>query len=939
MRPEPRRVFRFTRKRKTIISIAAICGALLWGSRLFLELQNGNLLSPKTDLSVDYFAQYGGADLKSNPLPSRQWMALAIQVVKRERWSPPAAARLFAYAASVYADALTQTDDPAQAGWATAEILKLLAPSWRPDLRPFGLSLPRIARDPTPRAQAIVDAYSRRAKEDGFDRAQELPQPSDPERWSPLGEEKDGAKAAGLWNTWILDPTAEFLLPAPPQPGSFWDRVELLKVRYAAQHRTLSQIPAIFLWQGTYGMPVEERRSLPTNASPAGTWLNILAMEKSDASDREFAASQKLLAQTLADALIQTWKIKYTHQTRRPFMRIPGLESVVADPPFPGYVSEYASASGAAATILTQLYPHQKSVWEKNAEDAAHSRLVAGVQFDYDNENGLALGNQIGRTIVKKLFGEESANLPRYEMMRPSPFETFRQWTTFTLQLWAQHLARSIKARPGDPLFQNVIASRKIKKGGNSRGISWHDIDRDGKIDLALWGGKTPGQVKLYRNTPDGFVDITDASGLNSLSGSPPISGIFGDYDNDGCPDLYVTRGRSSDRLFRGNCDGSFKDISEIAGISDAYQSLGAAWADYDRDGNLDIYVANFGETATKDGYVSDPNLLWRNNGDGTFSEIAGAAGVQGESRCAPSGSSKESFQPLWVDYNNDQWPDLFVATDTGVSPLYRNNGNGTFTEVTAEAGMCRIGTGMGATAGDYDEDGDLDIYVTNTGPNFLWRNNGDGTFTEIAAEIGVADPPNVGWGTEFFDLENDGDLDLFVANGGLPLPKSIFDREESSVWLDRLFENLGDGRFREVSEAQGIVGSDEKQAMATADYDGNGTLDLFIMSSFTEEIPRHRLYANRGRGLHWIRLELTGIKSNRDAVGTRIVLRAGGRTQLREIVSGSSYASQSALGAHFGLGGTRVVDRVEIRWPSGTVQVLQDLKADQVVKIAEPLP
>ena len=507
------------------------------------------------------------------------------------------------------------------------------------------------------------------------------------------------------------------------------------------------------------------------------------------------------------------------------------------------------------------------------------------------------------------------------------------------------------------PHFVNVLEYSGVNKEGSSTGVAWADYNNDGHLDIFIFGG-TDGN-RLYRNNGDGtFSDATKESKLDFRDKGFAKTGVFGDYDNDGCPDLYVSiQGDSknsdlggNDSLYHNNCDETFTEVTSQAGIQDIYHGTGAAFADYNNDGYLDIYVANYGvagATLLKGRDAFEPNILYRNNKDGTFTNVTQEAGVIGFPDCPGLDMSrfnqrardnfyrKSSFQPIWLHYNEDEYIDLFVATDWGVSPLYRNNGDGTFTDVTYKAGLCLVGSGMGVTAGDYDNDGDMDIYMTNVGKNYLWRNNGDATFTELSQEAGVADEDSLGWGTGFLDYDNDGNLDLYSVNGrvrqevtGRPLM--------GNIRLDKLYRNNGDGTFTEVALDEGIYGNDPKEAVAFGDYNNDGFIDMLVVSSYLETKALHRLYQNQGNNNHWITIQLMGTKSNRDGVGARITVTTQGKSQIREVVSGSSFVSQNSLWQTFGLESSSTVDTIEIRWPSGIVQTLKNTKVNQKIVITE---
>jgi len=343
-----------------------------------------------------------------------------------------------------------------------------------------------------------------------------------------------------------------------------------------------------------------------------------------------------------------------------------------------------------------------------------------------------------------------------------------------------------------------------------------------------------------------------------------------------------------------------------------------------------------------------ESNILYHNNGDGTFDDVTKKSGVVGSANCPAiepegedesgfipvGGSFKWSFQPLWFDYNNDGLADLYVTTDSNFSPLYRNNGDGTFDDVTEAAGLCKFGTGMGVTAGDYDDDGDLDLYMTNTGENFFWQNNGDGTFSDVSYPTNTRDVFSLGWGTGFIDFDNDGDLDLYVTNG--TIQGQLHNPLIAVKKFDKLYRNNGDGTFDDASRSEGISGNDAKEATAFGDYNNDGFVDIMIISRQAEPIARHRLYQNQGNDNNWLTVRLVGTASNRDAVGAKILVSAGSKTQMREIISGSSFLAQNSLWQTFGLGNLTHVKRIEVRWPSGKVQILQDVGINQKISIVE---
>jgi enediyne biosynthesis protein E4 len=914
------------------IALLAIWRGLAVFSRMNLLADSARLL---TDVE-----KYGALDMRPSSLPSRRWMNLTIQIVKDKSPAPPMAARMYAYVASAYADGLKAGGQPG-AGRAAAEVLKLLVPEQKDRIERTAKD--NLAGGLTPEIAAVIKKYSERMKSDHADLAWDKTIPGGDGLWYIRDGRVDGAAKAGEWERWLTAGTS-FEVPPPPVRNSFEDKVELAKVEYAAKHRSPDDLPVVLFWHGTKAFV---KGQLHDNITPAGVWQNILFAEAPDnLSDEAYAEVQKNLAQTIADAFIECWDVKYSYWVQRPSMRIKDLETVVADPPFPSYVSGHATISAAAATLLAGLLPEQRAVWEANAKTAAASRLVAGIHFDSDNQNGLYLGGQIGLAALKSVAPDKAKDPLTFAKYSSSGLDGAVDLTLMKLQSrTAVVVQKFAHFQPWHRAsFRDALAEFKIEKGPTSYGVSWQDVDGDGWTDLALFGGRE--LAKLYQNDGQGgFRDMTHYSGLDEMKDSPPIAGVFGDYDNDGCPDLYLTRAQGSDSLLRNDCRGRFTNVSAAAGIRDSFGGFGAAWTDYDKDGWLDIYVANYGLTKPGQAFPDfEPNLLWRNNGDGTFTEVAARAGVAGLSECQAMKDFitehgkplKESYQPVWFDYNNDGWPDLFVSTDSGVSPLYLNNKDGTFTEVTEKARMCKIGTGMGVAVGDYDGNGWLDLYVTNTGRNFLWRNNGDSTFTSAEVPAGVDDPNSLGWGTAFLDFDNDGDLDLYVVNGDIAGVSAAATPQVGKVRRDRFYANLGNGMFAEMAEDEGILGDDPKEAAGVSDYDRNGTLDMFVMASFLQKNPKHRFYVNEGSGGHWLELKLTASKGTPLAIGARITLTAGGATQIREIAAGGSFVSQHDLVAHFGLGDATKAD-AKIRWPDGTEQELKNIAADQLLEVRQP--
>ena len=527
---------------------------------------------------------------------------------------------------------------------------------------------------------------------------------------------------------------------------------------------------------------------------------------------------------------------------------------------------------------------------------------------------------------------------------------------------WSESLAVQFVDRAADAgLTQRNVSGtdQSYIVEGMMGGAAFFDYDRDGDVDLYVANGSSfagfaagehPAN-QLYRNDGGRFADVTVVAGVGDTSWSMGCAAA--DYDNDGHTDLYVTNfGRNT--LYRNLGAGRFADVTVAAGVGDAGWGTGASFGDYDRDGDVDLYVANYVDFSRD--YESPIPCLWknvkvycgpvgllpaadafyRNNGDGTFSEWTKQAGLQG--------AKFYGMSALFGDYDNDGWLDLIVANDSTPNLLFRNLQDGRFAEKALMAGVAYSGEGvaqgcMGAAWGDYDNDGLFDLFVTNFADeyNALYRNEGGGFFADVSfvAGIGAAPAELVSWGTGFFDCDNDGDRDLFVANGHT-YPQADLPRVNSSYkQINSLFENR-DGRLVEVSAAAGPGFALRRVSRGTsfADYDGDGDIDLFVLNL---NGPPALLRNDGDHDNHYLLVRTVGTASNRDGIGARVIISAGGQSQHAEVQSGGSYLSHNDLRLHFGLGQAEHVDRLEVRWPSGGVQVLSDIAADQVLTVVEP--
>jgi hypothetical protein len=459
----------------------------------------------------------------------------------------------------------------------------------------------------------------------------------------------------------------------------------------------------------------------------------------------------------------------------------------------------------------------------------------------------------------------------------------------------------------------------------------------------------------LYRNNGDGtFSDVTEKAGVPGIAYG--LGCVWGDYDNDGHPDLYVSQ-YGKNVLYHNNGNGTFSDVTEKAHVDGAdfgttFHS-GATFFDYDRDGFLDLYAGGYVEfgpaskqtcaigygvqaSCPPSAYSGSPAVLYHNNRDGTFTNVTKAAKI-----FQPKG---KNLSVGAADYDNDGWPDLFVANDGIDAYLYHNEHNGTFTEIALTSGMALTSDGktmaaMCISLGDYDNDGFLDLYISDfqAVPDHIWRNDGKGFLEEVSERAGIAGPTKrvLSFGGGFFDYDNDGWLDLFIANGHVYQGVERVSPDVPYKQINSLFHNERNGRFTEVTSASGNGFSVPRlgRGVAFVDFDNDGNVDVVVANNGDPPL----LLRNGGSaGTHFLNLKLTGTRSNRDAMGARIRLRAGGTTQIREVAGGGSYLSQSDLRAHFGLGSNAQVDSIEISWPSGLRQTFRDIATDRFYVIEE---
>ena len=492
-------------------------------------------------------------------------------------------------------------------------------------------------------------------------------------------------------------------------------------------------------------------------------------------------------------------------------------------------------------------------------------------------------------------------------------------------------------------------------------GVVFLDYDNDGDQDLYLVNSAAlPGFIEsfepanaLYENNGDGtFTDVTGRSGVGDQGYGLGVCAA--DYNNDGHVDLYVTN-FGPNVLFRNEGNGTFTDVTDQAGVGDPRMSTSAAFADYDGDGYVDLYVANNAHVPMDNPkkcrhgvvpvycgpgqYEGVSGSLYHNEGDGTFTDVTRQAGVYDE--------SGRQLGAVFSDYDQDGDADLYIANDTKPNWLFRNDGETGFTEVGLTSGVAvnpeaRPEAGMGTDWGDYDRDGLMDIIVCN----FQWEscrllaNQGDGFFDDRTFLAGLGEPTysTLTFGTDFLDYDNDGFLDIFIANGHVDPNIGIIDRGGPAyAQHDQLFHNNGDRTFDDVSEQAGLQRFRPRvgRGSATADYDNDGDLDLFISNNNQRPML---LRNDGGNSNNWLSIKTVGHRSNRDGIGALITVYAAGFVQSEEVRAGSSYLSQNDLRVHFGLGTLAVAETIEVRWPSGTLQTLQQIDANQFLVIEEPV-
>jgi hypothetical protein len=503
-------------------------------------------------------------------------------------------------------------------------------------------------------------------------------------------------------------------------------------------------------------------------------------------------------------------------------------------------------------------------------------------------------------------------------------------------------------------------------------GVAFYDYDADGWLDIFLVNGMRlegfpPGHeptCHLFKNNRDGtFTDVTVRAGLARSGWGQGI--CIGDYDNDGYSDLFITYYGSSNALYHNNGDGTFTDVTRKAGLESTHTrwSTGCAFVDYDRDGHLDLFVANYIDLDLKTapvpesgtclykglqvacgppGLPGSKNILYHNNGHGAFTDVSAEAGIT-------QTNGTYGLGVLVADFDNDGWPDIYVANDSQASLLYHNQGNGKFVDIGVDAGCAysadgKPQAGMGVSAGDYDGDGNLDIVKTNFAgdTHSLYRNLGKNQFDDVTYSAGLGRNTRfLGWGCGFLDMDNDTWLDILICNGHVYPEVEQLKSEAGYAETKLLYRNLRNGRFDDVTQSggPGITTPVAARGCAFGDFDNDGDTDVVVNT--INDFPQ-LLRCDCRSGNNWLKVRTIGTKSNRDGIGARLrcTSQAAGessaRVQIDEVRSGGSYLSQSDLRVHFGLGKAEQVQLLEIRWPSGLVDTLHNVGANRLIYVKE---
>lgn len=450
--------------------------------------------------------------------------------------------------------------------------------------------------------------------------------------------------------------------------------------------------------------------------------------------------------------------------------------------------------------------------------------------------------------------------------------------------------------------FTDVSDMAGINNFGSNSGVAFGDFDNDGDDDIYISRTKTDANL-LYENVGNNtFNEIGEKAGV-AYQGAT-VSSVWGDIDNDGYLDLYLGNVNETDILYKNNGDGTFSIISALAGIYNNLHPRSVNMADVNNDGYIDIYVAN----------INGQNVLYLNKGNSSFVDNTLESGAV---------DTQIAMGAVFFDFDNDGDVDLYLTHDAKqANILYQNDGNGIFTNIAGKANVDYQGFGMGVDFGDFNNDGHFDLYITNLFENVLYRNNGDGTFTNISREAGTTDY-GMGWGTSWFDYNNDGWQDIYVANDSYFTP-----------FANILYKNMGDNTFSPVSTENAVSSQYAAYGTACTDVNNDGSIDLFVANLGRED--GNQLFINNNIDNNWIKILLEGTVSNRSAIGARVEISYKGKHQTDAVVAGSGFASQNSFTMHFGVEKAEKIDQLTIIWPGGLKEIYRDLEVNRSYKAVE---